>query len=99
MATGKVELEFDVGEVEKHHVRFIFDQIWGPVRIGVDDDVVVKRFEMFSLSKMRTYAFTVGTGETHHVDIVKTRKRMAGGLRKQSVVARVDGNVVASDPE
>ncbi len=96
MAKGKIDLEFDVGDLEKHHVRFTFDQTWGSVRIWVDDRVAVKGFEMFSLSKVRTYAFAVGTSETHQVEIVKTRERMMGGFREQSVVGRVDGNVVAS---
>jgi hypothetical protein len=96
MANGKIDLEFDVGEVEKHHVRFTFDQTWGPVRVWVDDRIAVKGFEVFSLSKVKTYAFAVGTGETHEVEIVKTRARTMGGFRKQSVVGRVDGEVVAS---
>jgi hypothetical protein len=96
LASGKVELRFDVGEVEKHQVRFVFDQTWGPVRIWVDDHLVVKGFEMFSLSTVRTYAFAVGTDERHQVEIVKTRRRWVGGLRKQSIVGRVDGNEVAS---
>jgi hypothetical protein len=96
LASGKVELRFDVGEVEKHQVRFVFNQTWGPVRIWVDDHLVVKGFEMFSLSTVRTYAFAVGTDERHQVEIVKTRKRWVGGLRKQSIVGRVDGNEVAS---
>ncbi len=64
-------------------MRFVFNQTWGPVRIWVDDNLVVKRFEMFSLATVRTYAFSVGAGEQHQVEIVKTRQRWGGGVRKQ----------------
>ena len=96
LASGKVELRFNVGEIEKHQVRFVFDQTWGRVRIWVDDHLVVKGFEMLNFSTVRTYEFAVGTDERHQVEIVKTRKRWGGGLRKQSIVGRVDGNEVAS---
>ena len=96
MTSGKVEFRFEVGEVEKHEVRFVFDQTWGPVRIWVDDELVAKGFEMLSFATVKTYAIEVGTDEKHQVEIVKTRMRFVGGLRQQAIVGRVDGIEVAS---
>jgi hypothetical protein len=74
------EFEFEVGESEKHRVRFYFNQSLGPLKISVDEVVVIRKFLMLSLSTVERYEFPVGVAEKHTVSIEKTRQRMMGGF-------------------
>lgn len=87
---------FDVGEEEKHHVAFHWGQLFGQVRITVDDVRVVEKTTPFALRSPRTrkFEFSVGQTEVHDVVIEKTRKRVLGGARTQQCRALVDGTVV-----
>src|SRR5271168_706977 len=58
-----LEFEFEVGESERHSVAFRFDQLWGPLKISVDGNPVIKKFEMFTLRPTRHYEFSVGSSE------------------------------------
>ena len=86
----RLEFELEVGEVERHRVRFFFDQFWGPVRISVDGRLVIRGFRMFSLSTSKLYRFTVGDRERHEVVIELVRPRMWAGFRRQRCRVFVD---------
>jgi hypothetical protein len=91
-----IDFGFDVGEVEKHRVEFHWGQMFGRVRITVDDEEIVEKNRAVSLSstKLRTFEFTVGAEEQHHVVIEKETARLLGGARKQKCRAFVDGELV-----
>lgn len=91
MPNRHLEFEFEVGESERHRVAFQFDQLWGPLKISVDDKPVIKKFEMFTLRPTRHYEFSVGSSEPHEVRIEKSRKALVGGFQAQECVAYVDG--------
>ncbi len=90
-----VRLEFNVGELEQHHVVYRFNQMWGGLQITVDGVSVVKTVRSFSLSKTNSYEFDVGEEEIHHVRIEKLRRLFLAGVQPQVVTAYVDGVKVA----
>lgn len=94
-ASAGEQFEFEVGDAERHRVEFRFNQSVGNLRISVDGNPVVKRFEMMSLSTTKRYEFTVGQTERHEVAIEKTRKRWGGGFLPQECIAFVDGKEVS----
>ena len=92
-----IDFAFDVGKEETHRVAFHWGQLFGRVRITVDDVQVVEKNQAISLRSPRTkkFEFSVGQNEVHEVVIEKTRKLILGGARKQNCRALVDGEVVA----
>lgn len=89
-----IDFTFEVGEHEKHRVRYHFNQSLGFGSISVDDVVVKRTFEMFSLSTRKERRLTVGSGETHIVTIEKDRKRVMGGFLPQTCKVFVDGSPI-----
>lgn len=90
------EFEFEVGEGERHSVRYRFNQTLGGLRIWVDDRLVLHRVKLFSLRTTERYVFPVGTDERHTVAIEQSRPRVVGGLRTQTCTTFVDGIAVGS---
>lgn len=91
----QVQLEFDVGQHERHHVVYRFNQMWGGLQITVDGVPVVTTVRMFSLSPKNCYEFEVGKSEIHQVRIEKVRRPLFAGFLPQVVTAYVDGVKVA----
>jgi hypothetical protein len=90
-----VQLEFDVGQIEQHHVVYRFNQMWGGLQITVDGVPVVNTVRTYSLSLTNRYEFEVGKNEIHHVRIEKLRRQLFAGFLPQVVTAYVDGVKVA----
>lgn len=92
-----IDFALDVGKEEKHRVAFHWGQVFGRVRITVDDVQVVEKNQAISLRSPRTkkFEFSVGQAEVHDVVIEKTRRRILGGARRQQCRVVVDGEVVA----
>ena len=91
-----IDFAFEVGDTEKHRVTFHWGQLFGQVRITVDDLEVVQENRAVGLGSkpVRTFEFSVGDAEPHAVVIEKTRKRFLGGARTQTCRAFVDGELV-----
>ena len=89
-----LEFQFEVGQGERHEVGFRFNRTWGPLRIKVDDETVVKKFDMFRWTTTERYELTVGQSERHDVVIEKKRKRWMGGFSPHQCVAWVDDEEV-----
>ena len=66
------------------------------MRITVDGDPAVQRFEVLGIPLTKEYCFRTGTAERHDVTIVKTRPLFVAWLRPQLVQAFVDGALVAT---
>ena len=90
-----MELAFDVGREEAHHVMFRFNKFWGGLSISVDGRPMVRTLRMFSVNTTKTYRFSVGVAEVHQVQIDKIRAAVFAGFRRQQVNAYVDGVLVA----
>lgn len=90
-----MELGFDVGNAEKHHVMFRFNKFWGTVDLDVDDEPVIRDMRVFSVSRTRKYSVSVGTAERHQIRIEKDRYLVFAGARPQPVRAYVDDILVA----
>jgi hypothetical protein len=80
-----IDFSFEVGDEEKHRVEFHWGQLFGRVRVTVDDVEVVQhnRPVMFGKTSHRKFAFSVGQHEVHAIVIEKTSRRFLGGARKQ----------------
>jgi hypothetical protein len=91
-----IEFAFEVGNEEKHQVAFHWGQLFGRVRVTVDDVEIVQhnRPVMFASTGRRRFAFSVGQHEVHDVVIEKISRRFLGGARKQKCQAFVDGELV-----
>lgn len=89
------DVAFEVGREEKHHVEFRWGQFWGLARIWVDGVEVLHERHNFGLSLTRRYEVSVGDVEIHSVAIEKRRPRVNAGLRKQTLLVFVDGDLVA----
>jgi hypothetical protein len=90
------DFAFEVGDEEKHQVAFHWGQLFGRVRITVDDVEVVQhnRPVVFGSTARRKFEFSVGQHEVHEVVIEKVSHRFLGGARKQKCQAFVDGELV-----
>jgi hypothetical protein len=90
-----IDFGFDVGEEERHRVEFHWGQMFGRVRITVDDVEVVEQNQAVNLgsTKLRKFEFPVGTEEKHHV-LIEKEARFLGGARKQKCRAFVDGELI-----
>ncbi len=85
-----LEFRFEVGEEERHKVNFRFNRTLGPLTISVDDQPVVKKLKLFSVTTKERYELTVGETERHDVVIEKTRQGFLGGFHPQHCIAYVD---------
>jgi hypothetical protein len=86
-----MEFGFDVGEQERHHIEFSFDQTWGPLRIKVDGVTVVHRFLLLGIRRTRRYEFPVGNREKHTVLVEMQRQAVLGAFRPWTFRTSVDG--------
>jgi hypothetical protein len=89
-----MDFEFEVGQSERHTVRYVFDKVWGKATISVDGHEVKRYRHLFSISPVRRYRLTVGDREQHNVVIEKRREMVAAGIRTQHCRVFVDGHVV-----
>ena len=94
MATN-LSFHFMVGSAEPHLVSYSFNQVSGALRIAVDDEPIVKKWQLFSFKTVDDHAFSVGKIERHDVLIRKSRERWFGGFLPQSVEAFIDGQPCA----
>ncbi|MFY9613761.1 MAG: hypothetical protein WAT58_00025 [Candidatus Dormiibacterota bacterium] len=89
-----LDFTFEVGDQEKHTVRFLYDQMWGKLVISVDNEPVIQQTRILSFSTVSKYPFAVGVDEKHNVVIEKKRKLMYAGFRPQVATVTVDGKEI-----
>jgi hypothetical protein len=92
-----MDLTFEVGEREKHSVRYHFNQSSGFGSVSVDGETVKRIFQMLALSTTVHCKFSVGMEEIHHVDIQRVRKRALGGFLPQTYRVIVDGKLLVEE--
>jgi hypothetical protein len=88
------QLEFEVGQAERHQVVFSFDRFSGSTKIRVDGALVDTDRAIFSVKLVKRYEFGVGQAEKHAVAIEKTRKLLFAGFRPSTYNVFVDGKLV-----
>ena len=90
------DFTFTVGQNERHEIRYWRSNWSGRMRITVDGDPTVRKFEFLGFPLTKKYGFRTGTTECHDVTIVKTRPLFVAWMRSQPVQAFVDGALVAT---
>ena len=88
------QLEFEVGQEERHQVVFSFDRFSGNTKIRVDGALVDSERAIFSAQMIKRYEFGVGQAEKHAVVIEKKRKVLFAGFRPSTYNVFVDGALV-----
>lgn len=83
-------LEFEVGQAERHTVRFTYERFSGRTKIAVDGFLVDTDRESFSIALIRRHEFEVGQVERHAVVIEKKRKMVLAPLRRSTYHVFVD---------
>ena len=68
----------DIGEVEKHHLEFNFNQLLGSTVIKVNGQEVKRAVRLFSEPILEHHQVEVGKTERHTVFIKKKRKLLFG---------------------
>lgn len=69
---------FEVGELEKHHVEFNFNQLYGTLLIRVDNKPVRRATRLLNEPIQEVFDFVVGNVERWPVRIEKRRKPLFG---------------------
>ena len=89
-----MRFEFEVGDTEKHRVKFYRDFWFGNVTIETDDQTIVSTGNMiFGFPLLKEYKFILGEGEKHKVRIECLIPRVFG-LRKLTYRVFVDGKMI-----
>jgi hypothetical protein len=73
-----MKFSFEVGELEKHHVEFNFNQLYGTLLIRVDNKPVRRATRLLNEPIHETFDFVVGNAERWPVRIEKRRKPLFG---------------------
>lgn len=73
-----MKFSFEVGEVEKHHVEFNFNQLCGTLLIRVDSQPVHHATRLLNEPAHEVFDFMVGNLERWPVRIEKRRKPLFG---------------------
>jgi hypothetical protein len=89
-----LDFEFDVGEHERHRVRYSYDQFWGPWKLEVDNRTVHRGIRGLSFRTRKSYRFEVGELERHEVVIEIRRAWIYAGMKPQFCRVYVDGKLV-----
>jgi hypothetical protein len=63
-----MDLSFEIGTREKHHVEFYWDQMWGRLRITVDGERVVKTLSMLSFRLVKAFDRGRRSGKASNTD-------------------------------
>lgn len=73
-----MKFSFEVGELEKHHVEFNFNQLCGTLRICVDNKPIHRATRLLNEPIHEIFDFMVGNSERWPVRIEKRRKPLFG---------------------
>ena len=90
------EFEFEVGDTERHSVRYHFNQTLGALRIWVDDRLVLRKFKLFSLHATSRYESRGGYRGAPQRGHRAFSQVVVGGLRAQTCTTFVDGLAVGT---
>ena len=73
-----MKFSFEVGDVEKHHVEFNFNQLCGTLVIRVDNKPIHRATRLLNEPIHEVFDFIVGDAEQCPVRIEKRRKLLFG---------------------
>jgi hypothetical protein len=73
-----MKFSFEVGELEKHHVEFSFNQLCGTLAIRVDSKPIYQATRLLNEPLREVFEFKVGNLERWPVRIEKRRKSLFG---------------------
>jgi hypothetical protein len=84
-----MKFSFEVGDLEKHHVEFNFNQLCGTLRISVDNKPIHRATRFLNEPIHEVFDFMVGNTERWPVRIEKRRKPLFGSRNVVSVNHRL----------
>lgn len=73
-----MKFSFEVGELEKHHVEFNFNQLCGTLLISVDKKPIRRATRLLNEPIHEVFDFMVGNTERWPIRIEKRRKPLFG---------------------
>jgi hypothetical protein len=90
-----VQFEFEVGQTEKHLVRFKRNWFTGALKIMVDNKKVASKSPLnpathFSLELQKSFEFQVGSSEVHAVRLEQIRPLVGAGLSAHTYRVFID---------
>lgn len=91
-----MELQFAVGNEERHELVYSWDQMWGRESLTLDGVPIIKSVRILSFNLVHSLDANVGESEKHLVHVEKRRALLFSGFRPQVVTAWVDGVQVAA---
>jgi len=73
-----VKFAIEIGETEKHHLEYNFNQLLGRLVIKVNEKLVKRSLRLMNEPLLEVHAFVVGDQEKSSVRIEKERKALVG---------------------
>lgn len=73
-----MKFKIEVGEIEKHQIEFIHNQLMGSLMIKVDKKPVRQYVRLLNEPVQEVFEFVVGQMEKSEVRIEKLRKQLFG---------------------
>ena len=89
-----MKYDFEVGENEIHHVKFIFKPFLGEIDVYVDDKKIVDECHLFTARLTVKYEFEVGEKEKHKIRTEVKRKIVLSGPRSKRFRFYVDDKLI-----
>jgi hypothetical protein len=84
-----VKFSFVIGESEKHHLEYSFNQLLGRLDIKVNNQPIISFVRLFNEPVLEVFDFHVGYAERASVRIEKVRKPLFGHLNRLYVDNRL----------
>jgi hypothetical protein len=73
-----MKFTLEIGETETHIIEFQFNQLFGELRISVDNEPVFQSKRLFNEPIQEVFNFEIGQRERATVRIEKRRKQLFG---------------------
>lgn len=78
-----INIVFNVGNKEKHRVKFHYNKFWGNMHFELDDNLIQKNSFIPPLDVKYRFFLKVGKKEKHGVAVVMERPLIFAGFRKK----------------
>ncbi|MEO7298916.1 MAG: hypothetical protein ABI042_10115 [Verrucomicrobiota bacterium] len=73
-----MKFSLEIGETEKHNIKYTFNQLFGRLTITVNDKPIKRCLRLFDEPLRELHVFTLGEREKFAVKIEKERKLLFG---------------------
>ena len=84
-----MKFAIEIGDAEKHHLEYHFNQLLGSLVIKVNEKPIKKTWRLVNEPVLEVHAFEVGEQEKSSVRIEKERKPLLGCMNRLYVNNRL----------